>query len=587
MTVKNPPLRWLLLGASLGCLALSTWTTAVTPHRAAFDEVAGEVAFALSWIVVGGIAIGVGRFHLANRILTLALVLSANVAGSFGLIGDTFPARLAETATVILVPLQAPVAGHLLLAYPSGDLSGTAARRLVQAGYSVGLVEAVLWALNRHHSDCAQCVRSLSYVGLPSPVAASWSAVIALAGLGLALAFGWQLVRQYRAAGSRQQHLLRLPYAAMGASIALYAALAAIGGLAGQSTWTAQPLVRWAQLSALFGVPLGLMVGLVRERLAYRRIGDFIVASAASPELDLEATMGSAVGDPGLRIAFPLGAGFVDSRGRPVAEPTSGPTTEVTVVGAPEWPLAIVTHDRSLADEPALLTAAGSTARLLLENVRLQAEVRAQLLEVQRSRSRIVQAANDARVQLERDLHDGAQQRILAIGVALDRLSGQPADTEALNAAKEQVSGAVAELRALAAGIHPAVLTDLGLVPALRGLAQRVGGSVVVKAPSGAVARPSAPIEAAAYFAAAEAVTNALKHADATRVLVVVTQNDNRLVTIVEDDGVGGANPGGHGLMGIRDRLASAGGELLLESEPGRGTRVTMELPVKPEGWAS
>lgn len=297
--------------------------------------------------------------------------------------------------------------------------------------------------------------------------------------------------------------------------------------------------------------------------------------------------MGSAVGDPGLRIAFPLGAGFVDSRGRPVAEPTSGPTTEVTVVGAPEWPLAIVTHDRSLADEPALLTAAGSTARLLLENVRLQAEVRAQLLEVQRSRSRIVQAANDARVQLERDLHDGAQQRILAIGVALDRLSGQPADTEALNAAKEQVSGAVAELRALAAGIHPAVLTDLGLVPALRGLAQRVGGSVVVKAPSGAVARPSAPIEAAAYFAAAEAVTNALKHADATRVLVVVTQNDNRLVTIVEDDGVGGANPGGHGLMGIRDRLASAGGELLLESEPGRGTRVTMELPVKPEGWAS
>ncbi len=584
MTVKNPPLRWLLLGASLGCLALSTWTTAVTPHRAAFDEVAGEVAFALSWIVVGGIAIGVGRFHLANRILTLALVLSANVAGSFGLIGDTFPARLAETATVILVPLQAPVAGHLLLAYPSGDLSGTAARRLVQAGYCLGLVDAVLWALNRHHSDCAQCVRSLSYVGLPSPVAASWSAVIALAGFGLALAFGWQLVRQYRAAGSRQQHLLRLPYAAMGASTVLYAALVAVGGLAGQPPWAAQPLTRWTQLSALFGVPLGLMVGLVRERLAYRRIGDFIVASAASPELDLEAAMGSAVGDPGLRIAFPLGTGFVDSRGRSVSEPTSGPTTEVTVVGVPECPLAIVAHDRSLADEPALLTAAGSTARLLLENVRLQAEVRAQLLEVHRSRSRIVQAANDARVQLERDLHDGAQQRILAIGVALDRLSRQPADPEALNAAKQQVSGAVAELRALAAGIHPAVLTDLGLVPALRELAQRVGASVVVKAPSEALARPSAPIEAAAYFAAAEAVTNALKHADATRVLVVVTQNESRLVTVVEDDGVGGADPHGHGLMGIRDRLASAGGELLLESEPGRGTRVTMELPVRHQG---
>ena len=128
-------------------------------------------------------------------------------------------------------------------------------------------------------------------------------------------------------------------------------------------------------------------------------------------------------------------------------------------------------HDRSLEEEPALLTAAGSASRLILENARLQAEVRAQLLEVQQSRARIVAATNEARARLERDLHDGAQQRLLAIGIALQLLRQQPGNPALLAAAEEELTGALAEMRELASGIHPSVLTDLGLVEALQALA--------------------------------------------------------------------------------------------------------------------
>ena len=243
----------------------------------------------------------------------------------------------------------------------------------------------------------------------------------------------------------------------------------------------------------------------------------------------------------------------------------------MTAVGEAHAPMALIRHDRSLSEEPALLTAAGSATRLILENARLQAEVRSQLLEVRESRARIVTATNEARARLERDLHDGAQQRLLAIGIALQLLRQQPGDPVLLDAAEEELVSALAEMRDLASGIHPAVLTDLGLGPALDALARRLGRRVVLRMPAGTVRRFDPPVEAAAYFAATEAVTNALKHASPTQVTVTLEDRGDVLTVRVEDDGGGGADPGGAGLLGVRDRLASVDGSLRLTTTRGRG----------------
>ncbi|WP_457256781.1 sensor histidine kinase [Pedococcus sp. P5_B7] len=569
-----------LLAAAVTCLALSLWATVATAHRAAPSAVARETVFALSWIVVGAVAIWLGRSRIAVRILTLALVLSANFAGSFGLLSQAPHTRLIDTVTVFLVPLQAPVAGHLLLTYPTGRLDDRIARQLVRAAYALGATESVLTVIGHTRPLCQGCAEPLLHLGLSRSVARPLAAVISALWLILLLVFLWQVVRQYRRAGERQRRLLRLPYAAILVAAVFYAVLVVVAGLQGRSPWGLSPTTLTAmQVVALLGVPLSFLVGLLRERLSYKRIGDFVVSSASSPDTDLERALGTAVRDPGLRIAFPVGDGYVDPRGGVVATPARGPTTEVTVVGAADAPLALITHDRSLADEPALLTAAGSATRLLLENARLQAEVRSQLLEVRESRSRIVEAADDARARLERDLHDGAQQRLLAIGLALTLLETQPGDREVLENAKDEVTGALAELRALAAGIHPAVLTDLGLMPALDALAGRIGALVTVGAPHGTPRRQPPAVEAAAYFSTAEAVTNAVKHASATRVAVTVEQRDAVLVVTVVDDGVGGADPRGQGLTGIRDRLASVDGTLTIDSPRGGGTTLTFGIP--------
>ncbi len=570
----------LLLAAALAALLLSVWATVETPHRAPASAVVRESLFASSWITVGALAICLGRVRIAVRILALALVLSADFAGSFGLLSQAPYARLIETVTVILVPLQIPVAAHLLLSYPSGRLEDRTARRIVRGGYALGLVESLLWAAGHTKPNCVGCAEPLTTIGVPEPVGRASLAAISALWFVLVLLFVWQLVRQYLRSGERQRRLLRLPYVAILVAATLYGVLLVAGGLQGRGPWAVTPIGLIAvQVVALLGVPLSFLVGLLRERLSYKRIGDFVVATAAAPDTDLQQALGRALHDPGLVVAFPMAEGFVDPHGVPVATPTRGPTTEVTVVGAPESPLALITHDRSLAEEPALLTAAGSATRLLLENARLQAEVRSQLLEVRESRSRIVEAGDLARARLERDLHDGAQQRLLAIGIALNLLESQPDDAEVLSNAKEEVAGALAELRALAAGIHPSVLTDLGLVAALDALAGRIGPIVTVAEPGGRVGRLDPTVEAAAYFSAAEAVTNAIKHASARRISVSVEVRDEHVVLTVDDDGSGGADPDGRGLVGVRDRVASVDGTLSVDSTTGAGTRVTIEIP--------
>lgn len=578
---SGDPFSIALLAATFAMLAVDAWVVATNPYDAPVGTVVRETVFAAAWIVVGLVALRLRRVLLARRILALSLVLASTLVGSLWVHGDALGLRVLETLVALLVPLQPALVGHLFLSYPTGRVEERFGRRLVVAAYVVAGIQSLWWAFAHvSRNDCAECARPLRLMELPYSVDRLASQLFAVIWVGFSVVVVVLLARRYRRAGHRERRVLRLPYIATLVAVTFYGALSIVAGIQGQgSVWLISVEASIAvQVVAILGVPVCFLVGLLRERLAYRGIGELVIELAAGTGADLEQSLATALDDPQLSVSFPIADGYVDTQGRPVPPPEPDDHVTVTTVGEPAAPLAFIRHDRSLDEEPALLTAAGSATRLMLENARLQAEVRAQLREVRASRARIVTAANAARAQLERDLHDGAQQRMLAIGIALKLLREQPRDTTLLDAAETELSSALAELRELAAGIHPAVLTDSGLIAALEALATRLGPRVHLDAPQ-AIPRCAPAVEAAAYFSASEAITNALKHASPTTVRVSVIERGGRIVIRVRDGGPGGADANGSGLLGIRDRLASVDGTLTIDSRAGHGTELTLEVP--------
>jgi PAS domain S-box-containing protein len=239
--------------------------------------------------------------------------------------------------------------------------------------------------------------------------------------------------------------------------------------------------------------------------------------------------------------------------------------------------------DRVLGEQ-ALRHSLDEARRLAAENDTLRAELEVQLQEVRASRARIVQAAYEARRRLERDLHDGAQQRLamveMTLRAALSRLGAgaDPALTSTLDQAVEELSAGAAELRSLARGLHPPLLTEQGLVPALQALASRSQVPVTIRCDT--IGRMDASVESAAYFVVSEALTNVMRHAHASHVTVTVERRNSILELEVRDDGSGGASiEAGSGLRGLADRVAALDGRLQLDSPSGSGTVVRVELP--------
>jgi len=244
-------------------------------------------------------------------------------------------------------------------------------------------------------------------------------------------------------------------------------------------------------------------------------------------------------------------------------------------------PVAALIHDPAL--DAGLVRAAGAAAGLAIANERLRAEVRAQLEEVRASRQRIVEAGDRERRRVERNLHDGAQQRLITLSLALGMLRDQSAADLAMRAALAdacaELKQATAELREMARGIHPAILTEEGLPPAVESLADR--STVPVRVKSDLSTRLPEPVEATAYFVISESLANVAKYAHASGVHVTITTRDGFLRLEVSDDGIGGADPGiGSGLLGLEDRVSAVGGTLRVASPRGGGTRVLAEIPV-------
>jgi signal transduction histidine kinase len=335
-------------------------------------------------------------------------------------------------------------------------------------------------------------------------------------------------------------------------------------------------------------LPFAFLAGLVRSR--YSRAGAVgeLIERLNNPEADrsLGLALADALGDRSLKLVYwrPSAGHYVTYDGRAVELPKPGSGRAVTEVEREGIRVGAIIHDASLADEPGLVRAVAASAALALENERLEAELRARLDELQTSRSRLVEVSMFERRRLERDLHDGAQQRLVALslqlGLAKRRLEeGQDVAAGAmLDAARDELARALEELRELARGIHPAVLTDRGLEPALEALAERA--PLPVSLDQMPAERLPAPVEAAAYFVVAEALTNVVKYAGASTAAVRIRRNGSYAVVEVHDDGVGGADPTiGTGLRGLADRLAALDGRLEVHSPPGEGTTVRAEVP--------
>jgi signal transduction histidine kinase len=489
------------------------------------------------------------------------------------LVGITFLAGLLHAAEQPALhaigawvrPLHLAVFTHLLLAFPSGRLDS----RLVG-----GLVVAVYLDLGiLYHAPLV-----LGEAGLGGWL---YNASFAFGAI-LFLAAGGQLVRRWRD-GSRAWRRTVAPLLWTGVlSLVLLAVFNADQFLS--RPVGAVPM--WAFRLAFVASPFAFLAVLLRVQLARASVAELVVElEEARPPGALRDALARALGDPSLTVAYwlPDQQRYVDLEGRPVELPGPRPDRMATLVEREGRRVAAILHDRALGDDPGLIRAAGAAAALALDNERLQAELRARFDELEASRARIVEAADQERKRIERNLHDGTQQRLtsiaLALGLAEAQLASDPHAAEAsLRQAKQVLETALAELRDLSHGIHPSVLTTRGLGPALEDLAYSTPLPVTVAAELNG--RLPERVEAGAYYVVAEALANIAKHADASTATVGLAREDGRLLLRVHDDGIGGADPArGSGLRGLADRLQALGGTLDVHSPPGGGTELRAAIP--------
>jgi signal transduction histidine kinase len=541
----------------------------------------GGLIFAAMW-TLGGLIAWVRR--PANRCGVL-MTLSGWAALIPFLYSDN---RAWFTVSRLIGAMTVGFAIHLFVVFPDGQLRSRFERLVVIAGYVDAVVSAVAWQLSWDPvlDGCQQCPANLLLeLGGPRVGAAvapwtrplDWFVLVSLVFL---------LARHWLRATRRSRRVLA-PVVGMATVVLLllvafllaasFKHLPAAGDVFGS--------LNVAAGAAGAAVPLALLAGLLRSRLHRGVVADLVVALDRAPAMTHPRdAIARALADPTLELGYWLSerARYVDFDGRPMQpQPTERPGRAVTLLQSSGEPLAVLVYDPSLLEDPALLHAVGSAARLALENAQLHAALQARLDEVHASRARIVEASDAERRRIERNLHDGAQQRLLGIRLTLrlarTRLNDPDGAQTLLDEADSELAAAVDDLRRLAQGIHPAVLTEAGLAAAVCDLARRCLIPVTVTA---ADERLPATIEAAAYFVVAEALANITKHAQARRATIEMTHRDGQLEVNVADDGVGGANTtGGTGLRNLQDRVEALDGNLSVVSTCGAGTRIRAVIP--------
>jgi signal transduction histidine kinase len=488
---------------------------------------------------------------------------------------------------------------YVVLAYPSGRLVSRVDRLLTGLALAVVgvlfLPSALLvdqYPLPSPWSSCGtECPpNALMAVSSEPGLVDAFLLPLAL-GLAFAVYAGAALVLARRLArGSRLARAGLLPVLVL----AIVRMVAAAAFLLARERSPESQLTDLLGLAALLCMPAfagAFVAGLFRSnRAAKRAVARLGAGIGVRPDpRQLRAAIAEAVGDPSLEIVYWNAedpGGWVDDRGEPVALPPLSSERRLTEVRGTHGRVAVLVHDAALEHAPAVTQVAGGFALMALENQRLETQLRSSLRELRASRSRILSAADRERRRIERDLHDGAQQRLVGLGIQLE-LAGDLVETDPTRAARRlrelarDVDDAVDEVRLLAQGLVPPLLVERGLVEALREVAAST--PLVTTVQADALGRYPPEIESAVYFCCREALQNASKHAGGARSVSVTLWEDDELRFEVRDDGGGlpdRAHQRGAGLTNMRDRIAAVGGRLTIESAHGEGTSVAGAAPL-------
>lgn len=499
-------------------------------------------------------------------------------AGYTAFLANLAWANSALPATIGSIFDLVPVVIYLqvFLSYPSGRLRTRLERALVITGYLLATVlQIASMALGGPpKNNLIDITSAPGVVDALTHIQLSALSAVSLAGVGL-------LVLRRRRDGRPARRMTAL----LIDSFALGLVMIALLLLAGQFNWPSFETIRRITFVTIGLAPIAFLIGMLSSRLARSDVGQLLVQLGSDPApAELRDGLARVLRDPSLSLAFwlPEFGAWADQDGREVVLPGADSQRSSTLIERDGEPVAALIHDPSLDDEGELLDAVSAAAGIALENARLQAELRARLDELHESRARVIEAGQDERRRLERNLHDGAQQRLISLSLGLkqleDRLGDDPAARAEIDQARQEIATSLEELRTIARGLHPAVVSGHGLGVALDTLV--ANASVPVTLDTELDGRLEEAIEVAAYYVVSESLANVDKHAGASAASVSVERRNGNLVVEVTDDGIGGADTeGGTGLRGLADRVEAHGGRLRVWTPHGGGTHVRAEIP--------
>jgi signal transduction histidine kinase len=538
------------------------------------DEAAPVVdAVLVAWIVLSYVVCGLIAWSRRPESRFGPLMVTAGFGPLLSRLSEV-DASLPQTIGEVCRLLPVVLFLHVFLAYPNGALEGRLERTLVTVGYSAvlgfALVAMMLGPSGRKSLIATSSRPAAADVMLG--IGRLAAAAVALAALILLFV----RVRSARRPVSRK--LVR-------ACLALALITLAFAVVWRHFDWGAAPVIKLVAWALIGLAPVLFLFGFLRASLARSAVGDLFVELRTDPApADLRDALSRALRDPSLGLVYwlPEFGSYADIEGREVDLRELGASRAVTSIDQDGAHVAALIHEPALMDEPELLDAVTAAAAMSLENGRLHAELRARLEELRGSRTRIVEAGQRERQRLERNLHDGAQQRLIALALELSlleaQLEGDVNATSRLAQARREISTSLEELREVARGIHPAVVSGHGLEIALEQLAARA--VVPVRLNVEVDGRLPEPLEVAAFYLVSEGLANVGKHARATSASVEVVQSADQIVVEVIDDGIGGADTErGSGLRGLADRVEALEGRLRIWSPKDGGTRLRAEIP--------
>ena len=488
----------------------------------------------------------------------------------------------------------AVLTGILVLVYPRGwlgDRSDRVIARIAVVASLVNLIVVVLLAspevaFSGPDAPC-DCVANIYQIADAPAIFAFVDVGFRVVGAGLAVVIAVRLlVRWVRGSVPARAVAFLMPVALLAWVLTVIALVVSYAMSA-----TSIQVIDTISLIAIASIPVSYVAGIAHTRNMRARVADLMRITREGADRGLWAeSLARTLRDASVRVYWwdEERGQYADAAGEPIEHDPAdrnGDHSILPVSSPTGMPIALIRHDRVLTTNMRLLDGVSSALRLSVDNGRLRSEIERTLEQVRQSRQRIVEAGVEARRRIERDLHDGAQQHLVSLGMSL-RLAANTAreqGDEPLAAALEDtitmLNQALRELRELAHGIHPSLLSSGGLALAVPELAGRC--PVPVEVDVQAEGRLPELIESTAYFVLAECLANVAKHSGASRAWVRAHVFDHELRLVVRDNGVGGASlEAGTGMLGIGDRIDAVGGLLEIESPPGAGTTVTMRIPL-------